>query len=357
MVSADFVRGADAVLSDMTILSVLDQSPIRSGATPADAINETLALASLCDRLGYHRYWLAEHHSSGGLAGTAPEILIGQVAARTAGLRVGSGGVMLSHYSPLKVAENFRLLETLYPGRIDLGIGRAPGSDQLTDQALQAGPGALGAEYYPTQVRDLMGYLEGNLPDDHPFARVRAMPAGPTAPDLWILGSSDQSAAVAAYFGCPFSFAHFIMGEGGPEAMAVYRDNYRPSERWPEPVGSVGVFVICAESQEEADRLIKCRDLGTVLQRTGRGGPFPSLEEAEAYQYSPQEERLRLYNRQRWVWGTPDTVRPKLEELGAQFGVDELVVVTICPDFESRCRSYELLAEAFGLAPRDAGAA
>jgi luciferase family oxidoreductase group 1 len=198
----------------MAKLSVLDQSPIRANATPADAIADTLVLAELADRLGYHRYWLAEHHSSAGLAGASPEILIGQVAQRTKGLRVGSGGVMLSHYSALKVAESFRMLETLFPGRIDLGIGRAPGSDQLTDQALQTGPGALGPQHYPMQVRDLIGYLDETLPDDHPFAPVRAMPAGPSAPPVWLLGSTDQSASLAAYFGCPFSFAQFIAGDG-----------------------------------------------------------------------------------------------------------------------------------------------
>ena len=340
----------------MTILSVLDQSPIRTDATPADAIADTLVLAELADRLGYHRYWLAEHHSSGGLAGASPEILIAQVAQRTTGLRVGSGGVMLSHYSPLKVAESFRMLETLFPGRIDLGVGRAPGSDQLTDQALQAGPGAVGPQHYPMQVRDLIGYLDGTLPDDHPFAQVRAMPAGPSAPPVWLLGSSDQSASLAAYFGCPFSFAQFIAGESGAAAMEDYRQNFRPSERFPEPQGSIGVFVICADTDEAAERLMMSRDLSSVRQRTGRPGPVPSYEEASTYVYSPQEESLRQYNRQRWVWGTPETVREKLEALGAAFGVDEYVVVTICPDLESRCRSYELLAEAFELTPRLTGA-
>lgn len=336
----------------MTILSVLDQSPIRTGATPADAVAETLALAELTDRLGYHRYWLAEHHSSASLAGAAPEILVGQVASRTTGLRVGTGGVMLSHYSPLKVAESFRMLETLFPGRIDLGIGRAPGSDQLTDQALQTGPGAIGPQHFPMQVRDLIAFLDGSMPDDHPFAQIRAMPSGPTAPPVWMLGSSDQSASLAAYFGCPFSFAQFIAGNTGTEAMDVYRDNYKPSERWPEPVASIGVFALCAETEAEAERLMKCRDLSSVRQRTGRQGPVPTVEEAEAYEYSPQEEQLRLYNRQRFIWGTPDKVRTDLESVAKQFGVDEVVVLTICPDFESRCRSYELLADAFALTPR-----
>lgn len=336
----------------MTILSVLDQSPIRTGASPADAINDTLVLAELADRLGYHRYWLAEHHSSAGLAGATPEILISQVAQRTQGLRVGSGGVMLSHYSPLKVAESFRMLETLFPGRIDLGIGRAPGSDQLTDQALQTGPGALGPQHYPMQVRDLIAYLDQTLPDEHPFATITAMPAGPSTPPVWLLGSTDQSASLAAYFGCPFSFAQFIAGEGGPDSMEAYRQKFQPSERFPEPLASIGVFVICADTEEDAERLMMSRDLSSVRQRTGRAGPVPSYEDARAYVYSPQEESLRQYNRQRWVWGTPDAVRQKLESLGAQFGVDEFVVVTITPDMESRCRSYELLADAFDLAPR-----
>src|SRR5213592_931595 len=185
----------------MARLSVLDQSPVRSGATPADAIRETLALARRCDELGYTRYWLAEHHSTPALAGSAPEVLIGQVAAVTSGIRVGSGGVMLQHYSPLKVAESFRMLETLYPGRIDLGIGRAPGSDQLTARALRHGPGALGLERFPDQIEDLIGFLNECLPPGHPFTGVRAMPAGPTAPELWLLGSSSDSAAYAAHFG------------------------------------------------------------------------------------------------------------------------------------------------------------
>ena len=202
------------------------------------------------------------------------------------------------------------------------------------------------------QVRDLIAFLDGSMPEDHPFARISAMPSGPTAPPVWLLGSSDQSASLAAYFGCPFSFAQFIAGNAGTAAMSVYRDEYRPSERWPEPVASIGVFVLCADTEEEAERLIKCRDLSSVRQRTGRSGPVPTIQEAEAYVYSPQEEQLRLYNRQRFIWGTPDKVRSDLEAVGNQFGVDEFVVLTICPDFASRCRSYELLAEAFDLTPR-----
>ena len=333
----------------MTSLSVLDQSPIRSGVTPAGAIAETLALAELADRLGYRRYWLAEHHSSDSLAGAAPEILITQVAGRTQRIRVGSGGVMLTHYSPLKVAENFRMLEALYPDRIDLGIGRAPGSDQLTDAALKAGPGALGAEHYPAQVRDLIGYLAGALPEEHPFHRIKAQPAGPTMPDVWLLGSSDQSAQVAAYFGCPFSYAHFISAESGPRIVELYREQYRPSEIWPQPQVHIGVFALVADTEEEAEALMKCRDLSSVRQRMGKTAPVPTIEEAAAYEYSPQEEALRRYNRERCFWGTPDRVRDGLTDLAGTYGVDELVILTICPTFEARCRSYELLADAFGL--------
>ena len=342
----------------MTLLSILDQSPIRPDATPAEALGDTLRLAEAADRLGYHRYWLAEHHSSNGLAGSAPEIMVGQIAARTRKIRVGTGGVMLSHYSPLKVAETFRVLEALYPGRIDLGIGRAPGSDQLTDQALAVGPGALEHQRFPVQVHDLMGFLGGVLPADHPFARIRAMPAGPTVPELWLLGSSDQSAQIAAYFGCPFSFAHFISGaEGGPDVMELYRHHYRPSERWPEPRASIGVFALAADTVEEADRLMRSRDLWSLRQRRGTTAPVPTIAQAEAYPYTEQDLALVRRNRQRCVWGTKEQVRDGLLALGEAYGVDEFVVLTICPVFEARLRSYELLAEAFGIGRADGAAA
>lgn len=333
----------------MTCLSVLDQSPIRSGATPAQAVQETLRLAELADRLGYRRYWLAEHHSSGGLAGSAPEILVGRVAALTSSIRVGAGGVMLSHYSALKVAENFRMLETLFPGRIDLGIGRAPGSDQLTARALAQGPGALGFEHFPAQVRDLIGFLDESLPAEHPFARIRAMPRGPTSPEVWLLGSSDQSAALAAYFGCRFSFAHFINAEGGEAVMQAYREHFRPSAALDRPAGSIGVFVICADSEAEAARLARSRDLWMLRLRRGETQPVPTVEEAENYPYTDHERAVVRYNRRRTIAGAPEQVRDRLLELGRAYGVDEFVVVTICHEFEDRLRSYELLAQAFDL--------
>ena len=338
----------------MTVLSVLDQSPIRPGCTPADALRETLELAALCDRLGYHRYWLAEHHSTGGLAGSAPEIMIGQVAARTRHLRVGSGGVMLSHYSSLKVAEQFRILESLYPGRIDCGIGRAPGSDGLTASALAHGPGALGIEHFPAQIRDLQAWLRGEMPEEHPFRQIRAMPSGDTAPEFWLLGSSDQSAAYAAYFGCAFSFAHFINAQGGPLVMEAYRRHFEPSPELAEPKGSVGIFVICADTEEEALDLRWSRDLWMLRLYTGRTGPVPSVEEAKAYPYTDRERAIVEHNRPRTIAGTPEQVRARIDELEADYKVDEFVVVTICDRFEARLRSYELLAEIFALAPAEA---
>jgi luciferase family oxidoreductase group 1 len=336
----------------MLKLSVLDQSPVRQGVTPRDALLETVELAKHVDALGYSRYWLTEHHSSPGPAGSAPEIMVARVAGETRHIRVGSGGVMLSHYSSLKIAEQFRMLETLYPGRIDLGIGRAPGSDFRTAMALQAGPGALGIEQFPNQVRDTLAFLVDQLPEGHPFMGIHAQPRGPGVPEPWLLGSSDGSASIAAYFGTAFSFAHFITDEGGPQIMQAYRDHFRPSRWRDRPEGSIGVAVMCAETEDEANRLALSRDLSRLRLEQGRMGPTPTVEEAEAYPYTEQERARIAYNRRRQVIGSPSQVKEKLLELGALYGVDEFVAVTICYDFAARLRSYELLAEAFGLQPR-----
>jgi luciferase family oxidoreductase group 1 len=331
----------------MTILSVLDQSPVQAGGTPEAAILETIKLAQLADRLGYRRYWVAEHHASDGLAGAAPEMLIGQIAARTERIRVGSGGVMLSHYSPLKVAENFRLLETFYPGRIDLGIGRAPGSDQRTAQALAYGQQARGPDIYPNQMQDLIAWLGDGLAADHPFGGIHASPRMDHRPELWMLGSSDQSAQLAAHFGVPYSFAHFITDEGGPTMMRSYQMKFQPSELLAEPRGSIGVFVICADTEEEAIRLGASRDLWRVRLDLGQIGPVPTVEEALAYEYSDIELQRRDYHRRRNIVGAPEQVKKALEETLAKYRVDEAVVVTITHDYAARARSYELLAEVF----------
>jgi luciferase family oxidoreductase group 1 len=335
----------------MLRLSVLDQSPVRSGATPAEAIRETLALARAADRLGYHRYWLAEHHSTPALAGPSPEVLIPEVAALTSGIRVGSGGVMLQHYSAFKVAESFRVLETLHPGRIDLGIGRAPGSDQLTAMALASGESPR-VDDFPQKVADLLGFLHGELPPDHDFAKLLAMPTGPTAPEVWLLGSSDQSAAMAAHFGTAFSFAHFISADGGPEVTRAYARAFKPSPRLAEPLASVATFVVCADDADTAERLAQSRDLHIARLYTGRSGRYPSVAEAEAYQYNPREQMIVDQARRRRIAGTPAQCRERLEALAAAYGVDEVVVVTITESWETRLGSYERLADAFGLAPR-----
>ena len=333
----------------MIRLSVLDQSPIRSGGTAAQALQETLLLAQAVERLGYHRYWVAEHHNSGGLAGTSPEILIGQIAARTRAMRVGSGGVMLSHYSAYKVAENFRVLEALYPGRIDLGIGRAPGSDRLTAAALAPDQSGFGYEDYPRKVVDLMGYLTDSLPPEHPFARLRAMPDGPTVPELWMLGSSDESAMMAAHFGQPFSFAHFINQHSGPQVMQMYRANFRPSKRLAAPLGSAGIFVLCAGTEEEALHHASSRPLWMLRNRRGERKGVPSPEEAKAYPWSDAELAFAEDVWGRTTVGDPGQCKAEMLRLAEAYEVEELVVVTVCHSFEARLKSYELLAQAFGL--------
>lgn len=331
-------------------LGVLDQSPIRAGGTPADALAETIALAKFVERLGYCRYWCAEHHASLGLAGPSPEIMITRIAAETSRIRVGSGGVMLPHYSPYKVAENFRLLETLYPGRIDLGIGRAPGSDFITSRALAYGS-QIGADYFPNMVQDLDGFLHDSLPADHPLGKVRALPETTSAPPIWMLGSSDFGGAYAAHFGIAFSFAHFINPVGGETVMRAYFDKFQPSQRLAEPMASIGVFVVCADTMEEAERIAATRDLQRLRADQGFHGPMPSIEEALSYEYTaPERERVR-YNRARTTVGDPAAVKTELLALAERYGVDEIVVITNVYNFADRLHSYELLAEAFELDP------
>src|SRR3954470_17918661 len=330
-------------------LGVLDQSPIPAGANPEDALRNTVDLARNAERLGYTRYWLAEHHNTRGLAGPAPEVMVATVAAATETIRVGSGGVMLPHYSSLKVAEQFHVLEALHPGRIDLGIGRAPGGDPLSAAALRI-PTAEG-DRFPNQVQDLIGFLEDRLDPRHPFARVRATPEPNGTPPVWLLGSSDYSAAVAAVLGTGFSFAHFINPNGGPEVVAEYRERFKPSPTFPRPLASVGVNVICAETSEDALRLAASVRLWRRRLRMGDPGPVPTVEEALAELGERALERPRDAER-RLVIGSPDEVRVELEELAERYGVDELVVLTLCHDHGARVRSYELLATAFDLMPR-----
>ncbi|MBV8391562.1 MAG: LLM class flavin-dependent oxidoreductase [Alphaproteobacteria bacterium] len=338
----------------MKRLSVLDQSPIRKGGTPADAVAETLELAQLCDRLGYHRYWLAEHHSSSALAGSTPEVLITRVAGLTRHMKIGSGGVMLPHYSSFKVAENFRMLETLFPGRIDLGIGRAPGSDQQTMRILADGKPSWGdPRNYPYQVRDLMAWLHDSIPENHQGHGVTAQPVGASTPDVWLLGSSDDSAGLAAHFGLPFCYAHFINPDGGAEVTRSYIENFKPSALFPRPMAMMAMGVMCAETEEEADLLSKSRELWAMRLRTQHEpGPFPPVEEALAAEKDPRIRAFMASMRRRGVTGSVATVKAGIEETAERYQVEEIMLVTICFDFEKRKRSYELIAEAFGLESR-----
>jgi len=326
-------------------LGVLDQSPIVSGHSPAQAIAESVSLARLAEELGYHRYWLAEHHAITALADPCPEILVSSIAGATSRIRVGTGGVLLPYYSALKVAEVFRMLEALFPGRIDLGIGRAPGGDPRTALAMKDGEFG-GADRFPQQVQDVLGFLGGTLPAGHPFTGVRAQPAGDTSPEVWLLGSSDYSGALAAQLGLRFAFAHFISAYGGEPVARAFREQYRPSARAPQPCSLVCAFVICAKTRAEAERLAASIDLRRLHMAKGIDAPVPTLAEARAYRYSLQERAYIEQQRARLVHGDPGEVREKLLQLKEDFSADEIMVLTITGDYESRRASYRLVAEA-----------
>ncbi|HTS52985.1 MAG TPA: LLM class flavin-dependent oxidoreductase [Burkholderiales bacterium] len=329
-------------------LSILDQSPIISGHSPAEAIHATLELARAAERMGYHRYWLAEHHAMRGLADPCPEILLGQVAAHTKEIRVGTGGVLLPYYSPLKVAEVFRMYEALFPGRIDLGIGRAPGGSPLTARAMNA-DSLASEDRFPTHVQETIGYLDDALPPDYPFHAVKAMPSGPTSPQVWLLGSSDYSGSLAAYLGLSFSFAHFISAHGGPAVTRAYRSDFRPSYRQSKPYCMVAVFALCASTHAQAERLAASIDLRRLQMARGQEEAVATTDEALARPYSEAERALIARERARAVLGTPEEVKTRLQQLQEQFQADEVMVITITGDYPSRMRSYELLAEACDL--------
>jgi luciferase family oxidoreductase group 1 len=329
-------------------LSVLDQSPSSEGSGQDVAIRESLALARLCDELGYHRYWISEHHNSASIVGTAPEVLMAAVAATTRRIRIGSAGVMLPHYSALKVAEQFRVLEAIAPGRIDLGVGRAPGSDRLTAYALN--PHSNAADEFPRQVLDLQAWVDGSpLPADHPFRNVAAHPHGPTSPEVWILGSSDYGARLAAQFGLPYAFAYFFSdGVGVEQALALYRHFYRPSARYPAPVATICVWALCADTEAEARRLLATREYWRIEFERGIRSPLASPEKASAHPYTPAE-RVRIDElRAKAFVGTADQVVTKLRALASQLQLDEIVINTWTFDPAARRRSYELLMAANG---------
>jgi luciferase family oxidoreductase group 1 len=326
------------------LLSVLDQSPIAEGSSGSQALRNTIDLAALCDELGYHRYWVAEHHGGVMLAGPSPEVLIGPIGAATSRIRVGSGGVMLPHYSPFKVAESFSVLAGLHPGRIDLALGRAAGTDPLTTFALQRDRRMAAPDDFRDQLAELLAYLDDSLPQDHPFARLGgSLPGRPERPEPWLLGSSMQSAVWAAELGLPYAFADFI-NPRGTEIAAHYRENFKASEWLAAPRMIVGAWTICAESDQQAERLTAPGRMAFKLLRQGRLIEVPSIEKAERFLADDGPPRGR-----RLIYGAPETVRARLEELAESYGADELMLVNVMHSHADRRRSYELVAEAFGL--------
>jgi luciferase family oxidoreductase group 1 len=338
-----------AVADDVTLpLSVLDLSPILSGTRPSRALHETVRLAQAAERLGYHRYWLAEHHNIPSVASSAPAVMVATVAAATERIRVGSGGIMLPNHSPLAVAETMRVLAGLHPGRIDLGIGRAPGTDQLTALALRRSRQALIADDFPEQYAELLGYVDGFEPD-HPFAPIHAMPDDVPLPPVWILGSSTYGAQAAAAYGTGFAFAGHFGSVDPAQACAIYRDGFRPSAGFSQPRLILAVAAIVADTAQRAAQLGLASDLSTLRLRTGRPGPLPSPEEAAAYPWTARERELTADFRRFVSVGTAEQVREDLLARADRAGADELIVTTNVHDPSERRASYTLLAEAFGL--------
>jgi len=346
----------------MTKLSILDQSPIVSGHTPVEAIAATVALAQAADALGYTRYWLAEHHGLNALADPCPEILLARLGSVTKHIRIGTGGILLPYYSPFKVAEQFRMLEALFPGRLDLGIGRAPGGDMRTAQAVMGsttGGSYNAAEFFPQQVMELIALLDGVMPKDHPHAEVVLQPHCETAPQLWVLGSSDYGGAMAAHLGLRFAFAHFINAYSGAPVAQAYRTDFKPAEHAAKsrgavtavPYNAVAVFAIAADTQAQADELGMSVDVRRLQMAYGINAPISTVEEARARaaHYSPRDLGIIERERPRAVIGTPDKVAARIRELQEQFCADEVVVLSVAPSYAARLKSYELLAREFDL--------
>jgi luciferase family oxidoreductase group 1 len=327
-------------------ISILDQSHIPKGATAEEALQATVDLAVLADKLGYTRFWVSEHHNMNTIAGVAPEVLIGYLAAKTSQIRLGSGGVMLPHYSALKVAENFRLLAALAPGRIDLGVGRAPGGDRLTAAFLNP-HNRFSEQDFVDQLRDLQNYLNDVPKSVSDRGQVIAIPTAASVPEQWVLSSSGQSGLFAAHFGMAFAFAHFINPAGGPQAVELYKKHFLPSDNLLKPEVLVAFFMFCSESKEKNEQVRAVLDY-RFLQLETRGSFAPvSFEDIKDIVYTPVEQQRIEYNRQRFVIGTPDELHKKLTSMVEEYNVSELMAANAAFEFEDRARSYELLAELF----------
>lgn len=332
----------------MIPLSVLDLSFVTAGAPPSQALSNTLDLARHVDGLNYARYWVAEHHNIPSVASGAPEIMIGQIAAITQTIRVGSGGVMLPNHAPLMVAERFKLLEALFPGRIDLGLGRAPGTDPVTSYALRRLQEERGRDDFLERLQELLLFETKQFPADHPFRKIEIMPSGVPLPPIWLLGSSDYSAHLSARLGLGFGFAHHFASHDAVDAMQSYRRGFVPSGWRSKPHAILTVAAVCADTDEEAERIAASADLSALRRTRGDYGPLPTPEESLAYPYTPADRDFIRRNRARLFVGSPAKVRTMLEPLLLATQADELMIATAVHDHEARKRSYELLAQAFG---------
>ncbi len=328
-------------------LSVLDLAPVSEGSSPADALRNSLDLAPRVERLGFERYWVAEHHNMPGIASSAPAVLLAHVASVTSTIRVGSGGVMLPNHASLVIAEQFGMLEALHPGRVDLGIGRAPGTDQLTAYALRRGHTAV--DDFPEQLVELFGYFDGDWPSEHPFREITATPGRGYRPALWMLGSSTYGAQAAGFLGLPYSFAYHFASENAAAAVRTYRESFRPSDAMAEPYLMLGVSVVCAETDERAAWLAAPGSLSFIRSRSGQRGRFPSPEEAAAYEYSPHELALLAGRVSSQIVGSPEAVRRGLAQLIEDTGADELMITTAAHSYADRVRSLELIADIVGM--------
>jgi luciferase family oxidoreductase group 1 len=337
-------------------VSVLDLAPVGEGSSERAALRASIELVQVAERLGYRRHWVAEHHNMPGIASSAPAVLLAHLASVTDTIRLGSGGVMLPNHAPLVIAEQFGMLEALHPGRIDLGIGRAPGTDQVTAAALRRTSVGLREPDLPQLLGELLGFFNGSFPEGHPYRHITAVPALGHQPAIWLLGSSDYSARLAGMLGLPFSFAHHFAAGNTLPALATYRDAFRPSEVLDAPYVMLGVAITCAETHERAAYLAKPGDLAFLRLRSGRPGRFPTPEEAADFNPTPRErEAIRSWSASRIV-GDPTTVQAELAALVESTGADELMVTTMLHGHDDRVRSYELLAELAGLSTGAAAA-
>ena len=329
-------------------LSVLDLSPVTTGTPGAVALKNSLDLAQHAERLGFTRYWVAEHHNLPSIASSAPDIMIGQIAALTRRMRVGSGGVMLPNHAPLMVAERFKVLEGLFPGRIDLGLGRAPGTDPVTSYALRRRQGIGEDDDFLERFQELLLLEQRGFPDNHPYSKVHAMPTDVALPPIYLLGSSGYSAELAAQIGAGFSFAHHFSDYDAASAMLSYRSHFRPGMR-ATPHAIIGVHVVCADSEAESERLASTVDLNFARRRKGEYLPLASPEEALAYPYAPADRQRIAQQRARLIVGDPATVKERLMALIKETQADEAMITTMIYDHGARVHSYELLAQAFEL--------